>query len=243
MEISTIIGIIIFIVLVVLILKFIKNTVKAVMSIISLIFIFLLLGGAVLYMDVSGFRENFGTTPNIYLLEKEGKIITGVSGLFLKDKDPHYLDKDELSSYQQNYEQGNLKEIKGEAYKIFIIKSGVFDSVKEVIANDERLSKEEIFSLLESSTTVNDYLEMKGISIDQRGSLLDSLELKDSAQFKGLLFSLLFGTAVKDNGPLFIFSQYKSGNIEIYPETMLFKILNIVPSSLSSRFIKLDSGE
>jgi hypothetical protein len=243
MNLPAIIGIILFVVLVVLILKFVKNIVKAIFSIVGLIIIFLIIGGSSLYLDISGFKENFGKTPNLYLLEKDGQIIAGASGFFLKDKEPSFAGKDELELYRQKFSENNLEAIKGDNYKLFIIKSGVFDSIGQVKTDDETISKQKIFELLESETPVNDYLKYKGISIDQRDYLLDQLKIKDSAQFKGLLLALLFKASIEENSSVFIFSQYKQGNIVIYPESALFKLLKLAPSSALAKYLKIEKGE
>lgn len=244
MAIPAIIGIILFIVLVVLIIKLIKNTIKAIIIIISILLILLIIGTCFVYSDVNDFKQNFPTIPSLYLLEKNDQIVAGIYGIFSEEELPSLASEEQLTSYQNSFQENDLEEIKGDYYKVFIINSNAFDSITEIKTADITLSKETIFNFLDSSTPVDDFLALKNIPREQRDEALASLNVKNDAEFKSLLFTLLFGTLIQEQGPLFIFTQYKQGNIIIYPKTTIFMLIKKVPSSLLNKLLlKITQGE
>ena len=100
-----------------------------------------------------------------------------------------------------------------------------------------------IFSFLESDTPVNDYLKFKNAPIGSRDDLLNSLNIRDDTEFKAVLFTVLFGALMEDQGSFVIFTQYKKENIIIYPETTLFRLIKIIPLSLLDKVVKISPGE
>lgn len=88
-----------------------------------------------------------------------------------------------------------------EYYRIIIIKSPIYDEIPEEIESETKTA------------------------------LLETLK-DESASFTEREYA--FGTlnsAVKEQGVYFIFKQYKEGNIKVYPQTMVFKIVSIIPYS------------
>lgn len=241
---ATIIGIILLIVLVVLILKFIKNAVKAIMLIISILVILSILGTYFTYSDIIDFRKNFPTTPSLYLLEKNDQVVAGIYGTFSEEELPSLVPEEQLTAYQTYFQDNDLNQIKGDYYKLFIINTEAFDSITEVKVDDETLSKETIFDLLDSSEPVNDYMTQKNIPKQNREVLLRDLEIENDAEFKALLFTALFSRIIQEQGRLFIFTQYKQGNVVIYPKSTIFRVIKEVPSSLLNKLAaKLSPGE
>ncbi len=244
MAIPAIIGIILFIVLAVLILKFIKNVVKAIALIISILILLLIIGTYFVYSDINDFKQNFPTTPSLYLLEKNDQIVAGIYGVFSEEELPSLASEEQLTSYQNSFQENNLADIKGDYYKLFIINANAFDSITEIKTDDITLSKERIFNLLDSSTPVDDFLALKNIPQEQRDEALASLNVKDDAEFKSLLFAVLFSTSTKEQGHLFIFTQYKQGNIIIYQKSTIFMLIKEVPLSLLNKLLlKITPGE
>ena len=243
MDILSIIGIIIFIALAVLILKLIKSTIKAVMLISSVLTVILIIGVFFVYSDANDFKENFPSVPSLYLLQKDDEIIAGFYGIFSGTTTPSLIGEEQLISYQNNFKENNLSQIRGDYYKIFILKSEVFDSLAEIRTEEDVFSKETIFSFLESDTPVNDYLKFKNAPIGSRDDLLNSLNIRDDTEFKAVLFTVLFGALMEDQGSFVIFTQYKKENIIIYPETTLFRLIKIIPLSLLDKVVKISPGE
>jgi len=50
-----------------------------------------------------------------------------------------------------------------------------------------------------------------------------------------MMLGLLIAGVSEQQGPTFIIDEYRTGRIDVYPETMLFKFLNYVPESAIER--------
>ena len=99
-----------------------------------------------------------------------------------------------------------------------------------------------MFSLLESETPAYDYIEsVVGTTTRKetlKNQMFSELNIQEDTEYKGILFFMLFGSAIEQQGPFFIFEQYKTGNIIIYQETIMFKLIKFIPSSLVYTMIK-----
>lgn len=211
--------------------------VKTIFFVSSVITAILIIFGVFIFKDVNDFRNNYPTKPSIYVLEKDDELISGLQVLLGEEPKPEPINQEQLSNYQAAYDNDNLAEIKGDNYKLFIFKSTAFDTINTIKVSEEtELTREEMFSLLESETPASDYIELVVGTTTQtenlRKQMFANLEIQEETEYKGILFFTLFGSAVDQQGPLFIFDQYKKNNIIIYPETMMFKIIKSAPQSL-----------
>lgn len=250
METSIIIGLILFIIISVIILKFVKKIAKAIFLISSLAILILAILGVIVFLDINNFKENFSTTPSLYLLQKDGKIVSGFGGVFAEEKSPSLLNKSALDPINSDFQTNNMDAVKNGYYKLFIINFDAFASLNTIkMDNNTELTLQQISDLLSSDTPADDYIKayVKGnLSQTQRElirkQMLEDSNLEDDAQFKGILFGMLFKSAVEEKGPLFIFDQYKQNKLVIYPETALFKAIKLVPSSLLGKIIQTKAG-
>ncbi len=243
MAIASIISLILFVVIAVLVFKFIKNTIKSIFILLAILTLVVVVGGITIYSDVNDFRQNFPTVPSLYLLEKDNQIVAGIYGTFSEEAPPSLVGTEQLASYQNNYQANNLDDIKGDYYKLFVMKAEAFDSITEIKTDGETISKQAVFDLLGSSTPINDFMAQKGLPQEQRSALLTNLNVKNDAEFKSLLFTLLFAKSIQEKGPTFIFIQFKQENIIIYPDTTITLLIKEVPLSLLNSVILKITGE
>ena len=82
----------------------------------------------------------------------------------------------------------------------------ISDIDEDIVVDDEKLSKEYVVSYLESGDAT-------------------------SAQKANMFADILVGNILSSHNPIFFFSEYKKGNIIIYPETALFKTLKFIPTN------------
>jgi hypothetical protein len=203
----------------------------------------LLLLGALAVFDANDFKEKFSTQPSLVLLEEEGNLVAGYSSIMGENNTPSFVSSEQLASYQTKYEQGNLKDVLGQNYKIFIVKKQALDSIDKISAEGPQLTRQDIDNLLASETPIDDFITAQvGNATESQKDLakqqmLSEISIKDDIEFKGTLFQALFGSAIDKEGPLFIFEQYKQGNITIYPETMMFKVLKRMPLFLMGKLV------
>lgn len=246
MDLSSIIGFIVVIVIIVVILKVFKSVFKALFTISTLFGVVFFIFMIILYQDVSDFQTNFPVSEKIFLLEENDELIAGFSGKFTEESQPDLVKASDLKSYQASYDADDLEAIKGDNYKLFIIKLNAFDDIKSLEFNKDELSKNFVINLFYSDSPINEYadyyIKERGISASASASVKSQLRdaFNSDAEFKGMLFANLFSLGMQKD-PLFLFEEYKDDNIIIYEETMLFRTMDKVPLFLMKRFVKTEN--
>jgi energy-coupling factor transporter transmembrane protein EcfT len=246
MDITFIIGLIVFIIASTIIFKIVGKAFKAVIYISTLFSILILIMGFFVYQDAMDIKENFPDSEKLILLDVEGKLAAGMYGTLTEQQQPEFVSTSKLKEYQANY-KSNMKAIQGDYYKIFIIKESMFDDVGETLEfGDYSFSKEDALDLLKSEDALED---IATLMIEEQG-LPDTPELreqlkqqvKSSEEAKALMFGALFTEKMKDPSPVNILNEMKDGNIVIYPETIVFKLVKSMPLSLMQKFVKFEGG-
>lgn len=241
MALSTLIIIAVVVIAGLLAFKFTKSVIKSIFLAFSLLGIILGVIVALIAADAIDFNKNFQTRESLFVLEENGKILTGFSGIMGEGLTPSYLKAEEISSLHQNYD--DLDVVLGDHYKLFIIKRNFFDTLETIESGDVSFGKQEFFDMVSSdnpldSFIANQYPNLSDASIPKiKKDLLEQLEIEEESQFSGTLFAVSLGAAMKDS-PVFLFAQYQKGNVIIYPETMLFKAMKRIPSSLLQKLVK-----
>ena len=124
------------------------------------------------------------------------------------NEDTDLMTNAQLNEYSSYLKDDDYERILGDSYKLM-----VFDV--EIISN------------------LDTEIEMEGfrITTDEAASTLKSSAA--NPQEKAALFSVILADEILSSGnPLFFFSEFKEGNIAIYPETALFKTVKLIPLSL-----------
>jgi hypothetical protein len=136
-------------------------------------------------------------------LKDEDKVLTGL----LLNEDTDLMNDEQLNDYSSYLKGDDYEKILGDSYKLM-----VFDV--EIISNLD-----------------NDIeLGYKTITSDEAITILKS---NSGSQEKAALFGVILADEIlSSKNPLFFFSEYKNGNIIIYPETALFKTIKFIPLSL-----------
>lgn len=248
MQIILIIGIVLFIIVSLIIIKVVKTFAKAMFLISSLVLFILIIVGVITLSDVGDFKKSFSNQTSLYILEKDDIIIAGFNGEFSNNQSPILETDHSLESINGYYINGDISSIKGDHYKLFIIDLISLEIVKTIDTGEVELTFGQVSKLLSSDTPIDDYIK---ISSDQdlsgfqknyiKENLMKTSNIEDESQFKGILFGMLFQTATEKQGS-FLFKQYKKGNIIVYPETAMFKLVKLVPSFLLDFFVT-EQGE
>jgi len=213
-----------------------KKILKAIGFTIIFMLLFSFVSGIFIYLDILDFQQNFETGQKLFLLESNNTYVTG-----LNIKDMQDLNIDTILTQQQidNMVGKSNSEILKNNYKLFIFDSKTFQNIQTISFWEMEFTNSEIFSLLESSTPINTIItkiiEKEKYPETMRQSLTQefksTMDISDDAQMKGILFMLLLEEKTKRNKNM-IFDELKKGNLKIYPETIIFKILKMVPQSL-----------
>ncbi len=154
-----------------------------------------------IYKDVNDLNENFSVLTKKVILVDEDEVLTG----FLLNGQVNFITDEQIEEFSSYLAENNYEEILGESYKLMIFDVGIISdlNVDEIEFNDEIITKDDAITFLKSDA--------------------DSGEKAD-----------LFGTILADHildskNPLFFFSQFRKGNLVIYPETALFKTVKFIP--------------
>lgn len=210
----------------------------------------LLLAGIALYLDVREFSGKFESSPKLFLLQENETILSGFSGVLGKQKEElHFLTEEEVATLQQAYEIKDYKTMKADNYKLFLVTMRAFTNASELIITDEGTYTKDYFSsLLRSSTPLDDFAESiiseENISLDGHATIKQDVidELKKTSptdtEFKASLFGVLLTHATKEQGAFFILQEFQKGNIVIYPESALFKLVKYVPPQYLQQIIR-----
>lgn len=239
MDIGTIIILVLYVVGAIIAFKLLKSIAKAMflVSLVGLILIGLL--SFFLYQDAMDLKENWPDSQKLLLLDMDGEIIAGVQATFTAEAEPKMLDESELGTVQTSYAADDLESVKADNYKIIIMKFEPM--IAEIEAGslelrDTQLSKTEAERVLRADNALEEFtniiIDKEGL--EKRDEIINSIgeELGSSAKVKALMFGLLFQQLSEEKGAetgLYIFEEYKGGNIIIYPETAIFKFMKYVP--------------
>mgnify|MGYP001348291622 CR=1 FL=1 len=154
-----------------------------------------------IYKDAIEFKENFGASSNLILLEQDNKALTG----FVMREPPEILSEKKLEQYSIYLATDNYPKVLGTYYKLILVNMETISGINQdsFTIQGEELTKDET---------------------------LDILGSKDSLDYKAAVFSYIFSKHF--NSPGNLLGEYKKGNIFIYPEPIVFKLIKIMPVSL-----------
>ncbi|MCH8004225.1 MAG: hypothetical protein IH934_06370 [Nanoarchaeota archaeon] len=205
-----IIAIIVFVLVLVFIWGIFKKLFKLLFYAGIIIFLLLMANTYFIYQDFKDLRENFGVLEKKVILKDDDEVLTGL----VLNEDTKLMTNKQLNDYSLFLKDNNYEEILGNSYKLM-----VFDV--DIISN------------------IHDEIEMDGRIIPQNQAITILKSKNTDAEEKAELFSTILADQIlSSRNPLFFFSEFKNGNIMIYPETALFKTVRFIPLS----FIK-DVGE
>ena len=203
MPLEQIISIIVFFLVLVFIWGFFKKIFKLLYYAGIIITLLLAANLYFIYQDFRDLRENFGVSEKKVVLKDGSGILTGL----LLNEDASLMTNQQLNDYSIYLKNNDYKKILDNSYKLMI-----FDV--------------EIISSLDNEID----LGYKAITPNEAVSILKS---DASQEEKASLFSIILTDEIlSSKNTLFFFSEFKEGNIIIYPETALFKTVKLVPIDL-----------
>jgi energy-coupling factor transporter transmembrane protein EcfT len=204
MPLEQIIAIVVFVLVLVFIWGIFKKLFKIMFYAGLIIFLLLAANLFFIYQDFTDLKKNFGVSEKKIILIDEDKVLIGL----MLNEDTDLMTNEQLNDYSSYLKNNNYEKILGDGYKLM-----VFDV--------------EIISNLDTELELGD----KTITSDEAILILKSDII--SLQEKASLFSIILADEIlSSRNPLFFFSEFKNGNVIIYPETALFKTIKIIPLSL-----------
>jgi|TARA_Y100000310_G_scaffold292645_1_gene321586 energy-coupling factor transporter transmembrane protein EcfT len=165
------------------------------------IIIFLLIAANTyfIYEDVMDLKENFAILEKKVLLVDDKEVVAGL----LLNEETNFLTNEQLEDYSSYLRNEDYEKILGDSYKLMIFDLDIILNLDEIEIWDEIVTNDYVISALKSD--------------------VDSME-------KASLFGVVLANNIlSSKNPLFFFSEFKKGNIMVYPETALFKTVKIIP--------------
>ena len=239
MALGTFLAIIIIIFIAFIVIKIVWKITKIFFYIGLVILLFFLVTGFLIVRDVDDFRKNFTEKGNIVLLEEEGNIITG----YVMQNNPRFLTQEEIALYSNYLQNKEFDRILEDKFKLMIININLISDLEteSISLGTASIKKESVIDIFESK----DPFKAFNNALAEGSDLEFDPELKDdNLRFKAtLLRTLVNEELIGPENALNFFRQYKKGNLIIYPETPLFKFVNLIPinlikSVLKSTFVK-----
>ena len=257
-----IIIIVVLTVLMVLVKIFFKNVFRIISIIWLVVFIASVVLGLLIYADVADMRKKCTTMPPAILVEENGNVLAGFA--FGGEGEPTLLD--DIADFQEARDSDDFDALLAEKHcKIAFVNMSAIENISEVrFAEDSALPGDMVISIIRSDDPAGDFAEylvregkeeggLKGLATNFLGPISEGVAKNDirsqfgsDLEIKAAFFGGAFVTSLDDEGPSFLFGNFKEGEIEVFEETILFKTIKFFPASLFDKMLdnamKLQTG-
>ncbi len=219
MELGTIIIIVILVAIFAIFLKLFKKIMKALAFTILIFAVFNLVFGYLLYKDIEDLKENFGTAPKLFVYDNNGSITAGA--IIKNESEVTFITQEEQEEYTKLYGENNLEEIRGDNYKLLIIKEGFIQEELD-IEDGPTLTKKEVIEIITSENSIETFQSIVG----------EEFVFEDDAELRDQVFMMSVGSALDEGGSIYLIQQYKEDNVIIYKKTPAFIVMKFAPNFL-----------
>lgn len=211
-----------------------KTILKAFFKLFFIVFIIIaIVSSGVVYLvarDVRDFQEKFTISDNLVLLEDNSRIISGF--IIKKGGELAVVDDVKLQEYGNYYSSKDYNTMLASNYKLIIIKIAAFDKPGNIDFNGQQHDRKFLLDVVKAEKPVDTFLagmlDKLGIALVRQ----EDLESKDDdARLKAAIFATFYTNDLGTN-PVNIALEYKKGNILVYPETIMFKVIKFLPLNI-----------
>jgi hypothetical protein len=188
----------------------VKNVLKTVVTFLFIIFLFATITIILTYSDIQEVKNEIGEKEVIMLIHESQVLLFGdvEKNLWGDENDTEHLElqiEQEVLERHVALERYNAILEEGQYYKVVAINKSFYDTLQEEIQTSDGVKKKtELLALVEN----------QAYSFEVRAEALEILNQEIQEQ----------------KGMRYIIEQYKKGSIVVYPKTMVFRILEIVPT-------------
>ncbi|MBN2881228.1 hypothetical protein JXM83_04190 [Candidatus Woesearchaeota archaeon] len=224
--------------------KLIKNSIKVMALIITLLVLTVVTGSVLLYLDAKDLHEHITTsnTTILFVDDVTENVLAGFSVRISNTTDKVYFDSKKISEYEKQYKAKTLEEAVLGSYKVILISKTALNNTlpdRMIVSDDKVISKDFFFGILESEEPIDYYLDkiIGGMVVDDlsqeksrelKKTLKNNLDINNDQVFKSKISGLVFDSIIM-NYPENIIIQYKKGNIVILPETIMLRLIKMIP--------------
>jgi hypothetical protein len=217
------------------------KTALKILSLIGLIIaVIISVFGFIAVMDAQEFKEKISSEPNLFLLVEGGKILAGARDM-MHEGNPESVKTEEIAAYQDLLDNEDYKSLVGKNYKVFIVHMRTFDAVPEGDIGDAGFGKKEAVESLRSENSREWFIDyaMEKAEIPEGMEAQARKQIEENSPSEGeirtTMFMVLLSALSEQEGSAFMIKEHQNENIDVYPETMLFRFIDIVPQSAVER--------
>mgnify|MGYP001577588884 CR=1 FL=1 len=188
----------------------VKNVLKTVVTFLFIIFLFATITIILTYSDIQEVKQELGEKEIIVLIHENQALLFGdvEKSLWSDENETEHQEITIEQNVLENYvalKRYNAILEQGEFYKVVAINISFYDPLNEEIETSTGVkTKTELLALLQNSA----------YTFEDRAEAVETLNQEIMDQ----------------EGMRYIIEQYKEGSIVIYPKTMVFRILEIIPT-------------
>ncbi|MFH1409755.1 MAG: hypothetical protein ABIH34_07625 [Nanoarchaeota archaeon] len=227
-----------------LFLKATKRFIKLIFKVNLVIMIIIGLGGIYVYWDATQLREHFAEDPKLMILVEDSIVLSAVR-LGPSSEVPVYIKEPELIHYQQIINKGDYSGLLENNHKIFIIELDTLLPLEGIDVGDELLNETDILAILKAEDGLRTFAEIGLRSYPEVSEVMiqnteQSLaeQYGSSAEVKSRLFGVGLGRSIEKD-PNFLIRQYKRDQVIIFPETIVFRIMRLVPEVMLDKVMRI----
>lgn len=204
--------------------KVLKSVFKGIAYIAGAFWIILMIIGIFVYADATELNEKFAGSEKLFLLDIEGDISAGFYGIMDEKKQPKMLTQEQVEMYDGFYKKEKYASILGSYYKVFIFNESSFSEIDKITFNGYEIDNETLMEILASDNAAGYFSEnvLQGLA---------KVSVSDD-ELKGNLFAMMVSEGMKKKGSIFLVKHIQTGNVQIYPESAMFKFIRYLPTWL-----------
>lgn len=191
--------------------------------------------------DAQEFNENFPKAQKLFLLKDSDTLLAGFAGKLTEpDEVLSYVTDEQLTDFQRAYDAKNLSAIRGTYFKLIIFDVAAFKHTPTMTLDGKQVSVDTLLSQIRAPDTldrvVTDIIREEELSNTDdvrrfvKKTVQEQLHIETDQDMRAVLFAQLFSARNED--PFFIIAEFKEGTALIYPETITFKLVRIIPEFL-----------
>ncbi len=187
-----------------------------------------LLGGIAffVYKDVVDIKAN-AKEGLMAVLVDDGKILAG----FAVEKEPIFFTQEQLSALSAQYLKKDYKAMLGNRFKLFIIDAKAIEALGDAPISSLGDQKEEGTRAITAKIALQAMRSENPVAVLSKQSPGVNLENGNPSEIKDMLLAAIF-TRHFIQSPSFAVEQFKAGNIQVYPQSAVFRALHYVPAGL-----------
>jgi hypothetical protein len=206
--------------------KVINGIIKAMIAAVVVLIVIFAVAGLFVYQDAKSLQQDMLAGGKLLALDNNGTVLVMASVV----DDPN-------GKLTFNKVSGNITELMGNYSRTFIFEPGFFLEMGEsLVYEDISISPEDLQAILVSNQPVEDYLVTLDSQEKELARKAVESRFKTQDDFRAAVFIFSVIQASESGGIEYFFEQYKEGNLKVYPKTMLFRAVDILPRWMMSLY-------